>query len=595
MGTFNSRVLATILSFLAFINFATSVRQGNTEYKKNIFPRRSALATGSQLVKRNTGNYVLLQTEYSLIQGGETVTAIFTNVTFGNDNRLKLHVWISNFTWVPERPKSISDFCNEEPNKRGCVFAETSGYYNPPANQPFLGNFSFWNGDLGLIGSSDGYYAEETLKVGDTTVNLELGISTFWNGRPILGLGFGGSWFPGRYNRLPAASGNDDSPPPINPTRTFLNNLRTQGKIASNTCSFYNVQDAGAKGQIILGALDRSKFYGGFDVYSWEPATDDSSGGEYGGKILFHPTVRLGNINDPANFTLTGYPSLHAPSNSSIQINPFYHYLSLPDSIYDPLINALYPFGLLSIDVQDPYNSGSSGSTYPTQNLPCDINIPPHHVLEFTFDKVTIRIPFNDLILRIPRPENPSFCGLAFWLLDAERDGYTPLILGGPFVKNAYVVLDPETRKSAIAGLSRNDTATDIVEIGGRYAATLMNVRGAAIDPSPNNGSSNKLPLGAAIGIGVGVGLVVIAAIVLGYFLYRRKKANAQKTSSIPSEESSAAEADSKALAPSELGATNKQAELPQNPSNQTNWQSDHIGSNRHELDASAGLLQELP
>ncbi|KAF3148048.1 hypothetical protein TWF594_001971 [Orbilia oligospora] len=122
-----------------------------------------------------------------------------------------------------------------------------------------------------------------------------------------------------------------------------------------------------------------------------------------------------------------------------------------------------------------------------------------------------------------------------------------------------------------------------------------MNVRRAAIDPSPNNGSSNKLPFGAVIGIGVGGGLVLIAAIVLGYFLCHRKKANAQKTSSIPSEESSSAEADSKALALSELGATNKQVGSPQNPPNQTNWQGDHISHNRHELDACAGLLQELP
>ncbi|EGX52800.1 hypothetical protein AOL_s00007g136 [Orbilia oligospora ATCC 24927] len=549
MGAFNSRVPATILSFLAFIIFVTSVRQGNTEYKENIFPKRSALATASQLVTRNTGNYVLLQTEYSLIQGGDAVTAIFTNVTFGNDR--------------------------------------------PPAGQDSLGDFNFTDGDLGVIGTTRGYYVEDTLKAGDTTVDLELGIARLWNGRPMLGLGLEGVWFPGTYNHLPIAFGNDDSPPPRNPTRTFLNNLRTQGKIASTTCSFYNVQDPGAKGQIIIGALDRSKFYGGFDRYTWEPTTRDDYGSEYGGRILFHPTVRLGNINDPANSTGTVYPSRSTSNNATIQINPFYPYLSLPGSIYDPLINALYPFGLVVIDVQDP--SSSSGSTYPVQSLPCDVNIPLQHVLEFTFNKVTIRIPFNDLLLRIPRPENPSFCGLAFWLLDSRAELYTPFILGGPFVKNAYVVLDPETRTSAIAGLSRNDTTTDIVEIGGRFGATLMNVRGAAIDPSPNNGSSNKLPLGAVIGIGVGGGVVLIAAIVLGYFLYRRKKANAQKTSSIPSEESSSAEADSKALAPSELGATNKQVELPQNPSNQTNWQGDHIGSNRHELDASAGLLQELP
>ncbi|KAF3308386.1 hypothetical protein TWF173_001303 [Orbilia oligospora] len=498
MGAFNSRVPATILSFLAFIIFVTSVRQGNTEYKKNIFPKRSALATASQLVTRNTGNYVLLQTEYSLIQGGDAVTAIFTNVTFGNDNRLKLLVWTSNFTWVPERPKSISDFCNRDINKIGCVLAETSGYYRPPAGQDSLGDFNFTNGDLGVIGTTGGYYVEDTLKAGDTTVDLELGIARLWNGRPMLGLGLEGVWFPGAYNRLPIASGNDDSPPPRNPTRTFLNNLRTQGKIASTTCSFYNVQDPGAKGQIIIGALDRSKFYGGFDRYTWEPAPRDDYGSELGGRILFHPTVRLGNINDPANSTGTVYPSRSTSNNATIQINPFYPYLGLPDSIYEPLINALYPFGLVVIDVRDP--SSSSGSTYPARSLPCDVNIPLQHVLEFTFNKVTIRIPFNDLLLRIPRPENPSFCGLAFWLLDSQAELYIPFILGGPFVKNAYVVLDPETRTSAIAGLSRNDTTTDIVEIGGRFGATLMNVRGAAIDPSPNNGSSNKLPLGAVIG-----------------------------------------------------------------------------------------------
>ncbi|KAF3174275.1 hypothetical protein TWF132_008159 [Orbilia oligospora] len=215
-------------------------------------------------------------------------------------------------------------------------------------------------------------------------------------------------------------------------------------------------------------------------------------------------------------------------SLSLILLPRFPGYLRLPDTIYNALINVLYPFGLAVIELRD------GAYTYPTNSLPCDINIPLQYVLEFTFNKVTIRIPFNDLLLRIPRPENPSFCGLAFLLLDSQQERYTPIILGGSFAKNAYVVLDPENRTSAIAGLSRNDTATDIVEIGGRFGATLMNVRRATIDPSPNNGSSNKLPLGAVI-------------------------------------------------------------ESPQNPPNQTNWQGDHISHNRHELDACAGLLQELP
>lgn len=55
--------------------------------------------------------------------------------------------------------------------------------------------------------------------------------------------------------------------------------------------------------------------------------------------------------------------------------------------------------------------------------------------------------------------------------------------------------------------------------------------------PSPTSGStSNGLSTGASVGIGVGVGVVGVAAIAGGiiWFLFRRRKRNAQQTPSAP-------------------------------------------------------------
>ncbi|KAK6513694.1 hypothetical protein TWF506_008133 [Arthrobotrys conoides] len=577
MGAFDARIPATILSLLAFLFFVTSIRQENTEYGINLLRKRSA--TAPQLVERASGNYVLLQTEYALLQRGDVIAQIYTNVTFGNSNQLKLSVWPSNLTWVPGRPASISDFCNESNSDEACAFAETSGYYTPAEGSASLGNFSFRAGELGGLGFVGGYYMEDTVTAGGVTVDLEFGIATRWGYSPTLGLGFEGIWFPSTSNILPGNSSGDTPP-------SYLNNLRRQGKIASSACSFYNAQDPSSRGQILLGAVDRSKFYGPFDVYPWAPALDIED--DFGGRINAVPTVRLGDLDNPTNLTGPYLPL----EGLTAQVNPFYGNIGLPANIYNPLIDSMRPFGIIEVSESNPTGQGAEPPKL--YLLPCDTTIPPQYVLEFMFDKVAIKIPFDDLVYRgFEFPDSPGMCGMIiFQLPEGAVEESIPLILGGVFVKYAYFVINPETRTTAIAALSRNDTANEIVEIGGPFGGNLMNLRGNGIDPSTSNPSNpNKLPVGAQAGIGVGGALLVIGAIGLGYFLYRRKKA--RKAPGILSSECPS-EADSKPVPFTELEAPQSQAPVLQDTSSNTGWQQ-HSSNQRHELDASTGLLHELP
>ncbi|RVD88839.1 uncharacterized protein DFL_003011 [Arthrobotrys flagrans] len=457
MGAVDFRVPMTILSLLTFLYYVT--RPEITVYEANLLTRRSDSV--SQQVKRANENHVLLPTECFLDRGNIS-SEIFTNVTFGTNTPLE----------------GVST----------------------------KNNFKLSNGDYGMVGSTEGYWVEDTVTAGGEAINFEFGVATSWNYRPALGLGFKGAW----TTQTPSYGGRSYDGTQVRLAASIMfKTLKLQGK-------YFLV--------LWIAASFRE-----LDIYSWVVLPPGSSG--YGGRINTFPTTRFVNL---PNFVrgLNQKPSYRAISTS--------------------------------------------------------------HVLEFAFNKATIRVPFNDLIARdIVDQKNPGSCHLFLdWFKPGAGSDSRPVVLGGPFFKAAYIVINPETNTTAIAGLSRNDTASEIVEIGGRYGASLSTVKGSAIDPSVSSSNKLPLPLGALIGIGVGGVLVLIAAIALGIFLYRRRKA--RKISGITSTESSPQGEIPKVRPTSDLEVAKVQVAVSQGLSSGQRQQ-EIFDSQRYELDARAGHLQELP
>ncbi|KAK6499046.1 hypothetical protein TWF481_011615 [Arthrobotrys musiformis] len=425
MGATKLRVSTTIVSILISIIYVA--RQVNTSYETNTFSKRSyAVSRGT---KRSEGNYVVLDTEYSFLEHGNISSQTFTNVTFGGtNNEITLSISNSDTTWVPQLPSSVTDFCSR--NQQACAYADKSGYYRPNGVSR-RDNFSIL--DSNFEESIDGYWVEDTAAAGGKAVTLGFGVATSWKLRPFLGLGFKGVWNPDLPNDKEVHyEGNRTSIPP-----TYLDTLFQQGKITSRTCSFYNIIDTKSPGQIILGAVDRDKFSGEFATYDWISLNGTS---DFGGRIPDAPAARISNLIDPGNSTSYFRP----PSDLTTQISPFFWGLYLPDYIFNPLTDALKPFGAVGIDIGKKVSEGRNETVW---SIPCDASIPSNHVIELKFSTVAIRIPLDDLIARDVRytygSASISACALffyshyemaAYYASDPTKPDF-PMILGGPFFK----------------------------------------------------------------------------------------------------------------------------------------------------------------
>src|SRR4051812_41311389 len=94
------------------------------------------------------------------------------------------------------------------------------------------------------------------MTAGGVTVEMTFGVADSWSLIPALGLGLTSSYYKTIY---------------INKTYpSYPEILFQQGKIASQYCSIYFNSAADLEGQLLLGALDRDKFAGGFDVHQAE-------------------------------------------------------------------------------------------------------------------------------------------------------------------------------------------------------------------------------------------------------------------------------------------------------------------------------------
>ncbi|KAK6346556.1 hypothetical protein TWF696_006680 [Orbilia brochopaga] len=447
-------------------------------------------------VKRQNGRHVSFPVTYSTLVFGEPDTYIYTNVTFGRGSQsLRLALSLYESTWVPETPRSVTEFCNNATNAPGCRIVGNQFYTPRSERNPdkFLFSQPYEPLDGGAYNlTASGYWTEDQITIAGVSVSLQFGVAQYWNTTPTLGLGaiplYGN---PGRPNYLTA--------------------LRQQGKIGDTFCSLYYSGNTTLGGSIALGAVDAAKFVGKLKIFEGE---------NYPGEIT-SPNARVvvgsqsfrSELIRPSNGTSNGY------SNIIVGLPG----VAMPQSVIDA--------------IPAPASAKSPGVVY---DLPCDYYKPDEDYIELIFDDLLITMHLSDLVIRLPDTtieENRCF----LYLIDSALafNGIYEYFLGTPFLKSAYVVMNPETNTTAIGASVRDATAENLIEPGGTLGMRLADIRGVdpstlipenppdAPPPPPPPSNSSKAPVGAIAG-GVVGGVAVLAAAAGGLFFFRRRKAKSQ-------------------------------------------------------------------
>ncbi|KAK6538183.1 hypothetical protein TWF694_011065 [Orbilia ellipsospora] len=452
----------------------------------------SSFATaGSVLSERQAqAQYVTMPVKYNLTILGQLDGNLYSEIEFApSGQKITLGMNTDSVTWVPEQPASTAQFCSNETNTQGCQIAgAVSGYYKPESNVSKKTKFFYSyasGGDPEL--NCTGYWTENTVTVGGLDVDLQFGVAESWNIFPSLGLGI---WPTVR------AEGNRPS---------FLAALVQQGKIAAQFLSCYNLGDPDKGGSITLGGADLAKFSGKFTIWS----NYDLPG------IVTSPTIRY----------IRGSNITAAPvsNNPTALVNPFTPFFYLPDDILNDLVQALGAQYIVSL--------GAWG-------LPCDTKIDNTWTIEFTFSQLVINVPMYQLLSDVSSSNNLCFIALQP-ISYYEVPGYNiSYVIGGPFFRSAYVVVNPSDNTTAIAVANQNVTSENVVGLGGPYGTPLNALVGTSPSPSPSETSgappptsgSKKSNTGAIVG-GVVGGIGGLALIGAAIWFFRSKK---QKSGTTP-------------------------------------------------------------
>ncbi|KAF3912119.1 Candidapepsin-2 [Orbilia brochopaga] len=381
-------------------------------------------------------------------------------------------------TWVPQMPASTAQFCSNSSNTDGCKIAgSVSGYYTPESKVDKSDFFNYTIVDSPGYNAT-GYWTETTASVGGVSVDLQIGVAENWHLIPSLGLGL---W--------------PTDPPQKGPS--YLAALEQQGKIAGQYLSCYDLTDTTDSGTIVLGGVDLHKFSGKFTIWN-----------------NFN---RPGVTTTPGVRVLLGDNVTTIPDTGAAQalVNPFTPFLYVPDTLLKLLLQALGATPINSV--------GAYG-------LPCNTQLDPTWTLEITYQKLVLSIPFQHLLSSAASAKG-DLCFLALLPISYyNTPGYNiSYVLGGPFFRAAYVVVNPSDNTTAIAVANPNVTTTSVVALGGPYGTPLSALEGIpppSSTPSPSDTSSSsgkKSNTGAIVG-GVVGGIAALLLIVAALWYFRRRR-----------------------------------------------------------------------
>ncbi|EPS41088.1 hypothetical protein H072_5024 [Dactylellina haptotyla CBS 200.50] len=463
-----SGVLISLLLLFSYFLWDSDSASASSGFSR-LFPR--------SLKKRQISvpKYVVLPVNFDFTLLGEIDGNLYTDVQIGSKNQtLRLGVSVGSVTWVPELPDSKTSFCSNPVNAAGCRVAGTSGYYDP-GNVSRSDKFTYFDWDRGRDVNATGFWTEDTIAAAEVTVDLQFGVAQRWNSVPYLGLGL---W--------PLGEGGDRP--------SYIQALEQQGRIAGQYCSGY---DLTASGSMILGGADLDKFTGNLTV--WDNFD------------------RPGVVGGPSVSVMSGENVITIPEsqNNLTLITPDTPFLYVQPKLIES-VSTLIPM---------EYNKEHGGYT-----LPCDYQLNSEQYLEFNFrNELAIHLEFPDLLSDIRVPDTNSCFALLQPITARSFDLYDfSYVLGGPFLRSAYLIVNPATNLTAIARANKNVTTSSIVELGGTFGAQIYSLQGNAppLGGSDTNTASNgskKSPTGAIVG-GVVGSVAVVALVILAVWLYTRRK-----------------------------------------------------------------------
>ncbi|KAK6339856.1 hypothetical protein TWF718_009246 [Orbilia javanica] len=484
---FIERVLLSAFCFLLFLAYVA--QQGDKATLKSSTVRPILKASALVKTKRAEKAHVILPTEFSYVRGGGVADySTITNVTFGGNQSLRLSVTPQHVTWVPQEPSSRLDFCNKlvnPQNELGCEAAGRSNYYTANINSNFSRVNSFWFNesypDVRIKTNATGYWAEDKITVDGMDVQLKFGVALQWHTPPILGLGIQPVFQDKRYPG-------------------YLDALKQQGRITGRFASFYNHMTPNTIGEIVLGGIDSNKFVGKLAV--WEEM--DGPG------VVYAPTVRM---SDGFGRFWGPYEN---PGSPVALVDPIARSLLIPRNMYTDLLKVL------------------SGNQYGLQEdqfgnvgFPCTRNGAPDEVLELNFGQGNISIQFNHL-RGIELEHAPALCRLDVEPTEAYMNisrGWS-FVLGGPFFKAAYALIDVDNNGTALGVLNPNPIGRNIIELGGNLTTSLYRITGVpepVSTPFENSVSDRTLSSGEIAGTAIAAFFVLTISTAGAIFFLRKK------------------------------------------------------------------------
>lgn len=342
----------------------------------------------------------------------------FANATIGTPPQsVRLHIDTgSSDLWVNT---PTSELCLSEGG-----YCDDAGVYSANASS----TYSYVSSDFNISyvdgSGASGDYVTDTISIGATTLkSLQMGIgyqSSSVEG--ILGIGYA-------VNEVQVARFGKT------PYENLPAKLAANSMIQSNAYSLWlNDLDTNT-GSILFGGVDTAKYVGSLQTLPIQRRAESFA------EFLITLT---GVTLDDAPIAQNLVQAVLLDSGSSLTY--------LPDKITEALyqkVNAQY--------------SAEDGTAF----VPCSL-ANTNATLDFTFSSPTIKVPMNELVIRIPTTTGRQLTftdGTPACLFGVLPAGSMVSVFGDTFLRSAYVVYDLDNNEISIAQTNFNSTGTNVVEI----------------------------------------------------------------------------------------------------------------------------------
>lgn len=291
--------------------------------------------------------------------------------------------------------------------------------------------------------SATGVWGQDTITFGDTNVtDLSFAVVNHSDSAfGVLGIGLPGleSTYSSAYENTPYMYENL-------PIR-----LLRQGIINKNAYSLYLNSAQASTGSLLFGAVDKAKYLGQLQTV---PIVNIYKG-------VYKNPIRL-------DITMSGLSFESSGQNESISST------SYPALLDSGTTLTYFPKSLLERVAS--LLSASYESSFGMYRLSCNFNTDNAYIV-FNFSGVRIRVPLSELIVT-----SRSYCFLGIMPQASSNRGTSYAVLGGNFLRSAYVVYDLDDYTISLA--QANHSNEEDIEIIQNLIPDAVSALGASATPS---------------------------------------------------------------------------------------------------------------